>query len=215
MGRLPIPQKIEEILAKPGSSWTSEDRDRVLEWLWEIYDRRLLIFALHHLGPYATPEDAEDTLQEFFEKILARVIATYDPIKGDFVSYVYSWLEQFCRAKRRQIERRARREQPIIIHKQDQDEDYQLEPVDEDENVYPEQVFLKKETEKEVKQKLEECINKLKPIYRTVVVMHYFEGLKIVEIAARLDCSTGNVKWRLFEARRQLKKCLEKEVEIL
>ncbi len=44
--------------------------------------------------------------------------------------------------------------------------------------------------------------------YRTVVHLHYFEGLTIAEIAAQLGCAEGTVKARLHRARTQLKDAL-------
>ena len=44
--------------------------------------------------------------------------------------------------------------------------------------------------------------------YRTVVHLHYFEGLTIAEIAAQLGCAEGTVKAQLHRARAQLKDAL-------
>ncbi|MBQ2768141.1 MAG: sigma-70 family RNA polymerase sigma factor [Clostridia bacterium] len=44
--------------------------------------------------------------------------------------------------------------------------------------------------------------------YRTVVHLHYFEGLTIAEIAAQMNCAEGTVKAQLHRARAQLKDAL-------
>ena len=44
--------------------------------------------------------------------------------------------------------------------------------------------------------------------YRTVVHLHYFEGLTIAEIAAQMNCAEGTVKAQLNRARAQLKDAL-------
>jgi len=41
---------------------------------------------------------------------------------------------------------------------------------------------------------------------REAVTLHYFEGLSVAEIAARLSLPAGTVKWRLCEGRKQLRK---------
>lgn len=41
----------------------------------------------------------------------------------------------------------------------------------------------------------------LPPKYRTVVHLHYFEGLSVAEIAAVLGCAEGTVKSQLYRAR--------------
>ena len=48
----------------------------------------------------------------------------------------------------------------------------------------------------------------LPPKYRTVVHLHYFEGLSVAEIAAHLGCAEGTVKAQLHRARAQLREAL-------
>ena len=43
---------------------------------------------------------------------------------------------------------------------------------------------------------------------REAVVLHYFEGLNVSEIAALAEIPVGTVKYRLFEARKQLARYL-------
>ncbi len=44
--------------------------------------------------------------------------------------------------------------------------------------------------------------------YRTVIHLHYFEGLSVAEIAADLGCAEGTVKAQLHRARARLKESL-------
>jgi len=46
-------------------------------------------------------------------------------------------------------------------------------------------------------------------IRREVVLMHYFQGLKLDEIARRLNILPGTVKWHLHDARNQIKEGIE------
>jgi predicted DNA-binding transcriptional regulator len=46
-------------------------------------------------------------------------------------------------------------------------------------------------------------------IRREIVVMHYFQGLKLHEIARRLNIPPGTVKWHLHDARNQIKEGIE------
>ncbi|MEC1179813.1 sigma-70 family RNA polymerase sigma factor [Metasolibacillus meyeri] len=68
----------------------------------------------------------------------------------------------------------------------------------------PEQRALKRDTETQ----LGLAILKLKPIYREIIVLYYYEDFSIPEISAILTIPEGTVKTRLKRAREQLKKKL-------
>jgi RNA polymerase sigma-70 factor (ECF subfamily) len=51
---------------------------------------------------------------------------------------------------------------------------------------------------------LRELVDKLKPRYRTLIEMRYFQELSYEEIAAELDLPLGTVKAQLFRAREFL-----------
>ncbi|MBQ7715807.1 MAG: RNA polymerase sigma factor [Clostridia bacterium] len=50
----------------------------------------------------------------------------------------------------------------------------------------------------------------LSKIQRRIVIAYYYEGKKQQEIASELSIPAGTVKWHLFEAKRELKKGMEK-----
>ena len=52
---------------------------------------------------------------------------------------------------------------------------------------------------------LEKIIRMLKPEYRAVIILHYYEDLKYEEIAEVLECPVGTVKIRLYRAKYELK----------
>jgi RNA polymerase sigma-70 factor, ECF subfamily len=56
----------------------------------------------------------------------------------------------------------------------------------------------------ELKQKLNEAIDKLSDKHKAVVVMHDIQGMSHEEICEVLQCSNGTVRSRLFYARQQL-----------
>lgn len=66
---------------------------------------------------------------------------------------------------------------------------------------------------------LHDSIGRLTEKVRTVIHLHYFEGLSIEDIADRLRLPVGTVKWRLHEGREKLRKDLmspnEKETDTL
>lgn len=62
--------------------------------------------------------------------------------------------------------------------------------------------------EKQQYQRLKEAIQTLSIAQRTVLVMHYFNGMSIEEIAEATTSFQGTVKSRLFFARKKLKSVL-------
>lgn len=64
----------------------------------------------------------------------------------------------------------------------------------------PEEKVMKKQKVKLMR----EVVDKLKPRYRTLVELRYFEELSYEEIAAQLDLPLGTVKAQLFRAREFL-----------
>lgn len=54
-----------------------------------------------------------------------------------------------------------------------------------------------------------DAILRLKPDYKTVIYMYYYEGYTTEEIAAHLRCPNATVRSRLSRGRNQLKQLLE------
>lgn len=57
------------------------------------------------------------------------------------------------------------------------------------------------------------ALDRLAPTLRSTVVLVALQGLPHDEAAAVLGCSTGTVGWRIHEARQQLRRALDGEVE--
>jgi RNA polymerase sigma-70 factor (ECF subfamily) len=58
---------------------------------------------------------------------------------------------------------------------------------------------------------VKEAVDKLPPMYREVVVLHYYSGMSYSRIESVLGISGDVVKGRLARARRQIQMHLEKE----
>ena len=69
--------------------------------------------------------------------------------------------------------------------------------------------------EQEQWQSLQKAIDTLSPGPRTVIVLHYLEGLSLHEIAAVMDIPEGTVKSRLHYARQTLRKVIEEQERML
>lgn len=73
------------------------------------------------------------------------------------------------------------------------------------EGLNPEENMVKKQKVKH----MHELVKKLKPRYRILVEMRYFEELSYEEIAEKLDLPLGTVKAQLFRAREFLANILK------
>jgi RNA polymerase sigma-70 factor (ECF subfamily) len=56
-----------------------------------------------------------------------------------------------------------------------------------------------------------ETVNRLDDEYRMVIILFYYEGMKIKDIAKTLEISEANVKKRLQRARGHLSQMLDRE----
>lgn len=63
--------------------------------------------------------------------------------------------------------------------------------------------------ENEVSGKLRLEIAFLSKQQREIVILHYYNGLKLGEIAKRLGLSEGTVKWHIYESKKEMKKGME------
>lgn len=64
---------------------------------------------------------------------------------------------------------------------------------------------------REEKAELMRAVNKLPAAFREAVLLHYFEGLGIAEIAQMLDLPEGTISSRLSRARKKLEVLLKEE----
>ncbi|SFD28213.1 RNA polymerase sigma factor [Clostridium uliginosum] len=75
------------------------------------------------------------------------------------------------------------------------------------------QIVDTKEVQKEIvlKVSMEQEISRLPNEFKEVVLLYYFQNLKIREIAEILDIKISLVKYRLSESKKMLKKSIDKE----
>ncbi len=65
-------------------------------------------------------------------------------------------------------------------------------------------------TTKEQQARIQECLNRLEPEFREVIVLRDVQGFAYEEIGTMLGLASGTVKSRLFRARETVKTCLKK-----
>jgi RNA polymerase sigma-70 factor (ECF subfamily) len=76
-----------------------------------------------------------------------------------------------------------------------------------DDKETPEQVYLRRERLKQVRDVIEQMPDK----YRTILLMHHFQGMSYKDIAEREQISPRTVETRLYRAKQMLRNAMEEE----
>jgi len=159
-----------------------EGDDRAFDILLERYERRVFNGALRMVN---SRDDARDITQSVFLKVyqnLGRFDARYK-----FFSWVY---------------RITVNESINFLHRRKP-----LDPVD-DALPSKQRGPLESLHGEELGEAVQEALMKLKPDYRSVVILRHFQGCSYREMSQVLDIREETVKSRLFSARRILRDLL-------
>lgn len=139
-------------------------------------------------------DDAEDLTVEAFGKAFKR-LGQYTP------NFAFStWLFRIATNNCIDFIRRKRKNTYSLDRPLQDDEGGEMMIDIKAETLDPEEHIMKKQ--KIVL--LRELVDKLKPRYRTLIEMRYFQELSYEEIASELDLPLGTVKAQLFRAREFL-----------
>lgn len=170
------------------------EREAAFRVLVDRYKTR--IYSLCH-RMLRDASDAEDAAQEAFVKAYKKI----DTFRGD--AQFYTWLYRIATnvandhydSRRR---RRTRETSDVTV----------VEPVRMGDRDRPDRV-LEREDLKIVARR---AIERVPPLFRTVLVLREYEGLEYREIADILGISVGTVMSRLFRARMRFKDIMERLV---
>jgi RNA polymerase sigma-70 factor (ECF subfamily) len=163
------------------------------------YSERIYNLALRIVR---NKEDAEDVLQETFMTVVQK-LDTFDG-RSKFFTWIYRIATNASLMKLRK--------KKMVFQELNEDPEFQdsIESrifidwsQDPSINIY----------DRETKEKLDEAINKLSEIYRSVFVLRDIEGLSIKESSQILNISEENVKIRLRRARHFLRDLLSEYLE--
>ena len=139
-------------------------------------------------------DDAEDLTVEAFGKAFKR-LAQYTP------DYAFStWLFRIATNNCIDFIRRKRKNTFSLDRPITDDEGGEMMIDIRSDTLDPEEHIMKKQKI----MMLRELVDKLKPRYRTLIEMRYFQELSYEEIAVELDLPLGTVKAQLFRAREFL-----------
>jgi len=142
-------------------------------------------------------EEARDVVQEVFLRVY-RALASYDQNRK-FSTWILRIATNLC------IDRLRRKKVKLLsINIDDSDED-RVPVILAEEGPGPDALYGKTS----LREKLDEMIMQMTPIYRIVVELRYKQGLSYDEISAVLEIPLGTVKARLHRAHRYLKDELE------
>ena len=141
----------------------------------------------------------EDLAQEVFAKIFEKR-KDYDP-QRKFATWLWRIAVNRCYDELRRLQRR---------------QEFSLEPDEEGHAIIPDQLIEtvspdQQAVAEEESAVIRRALAQLPDIYRSVVVLRHYQGLKLREIAEVLDVPEGTVNSRMAEALSQLTRLLEPE----
>jgi|GEM_PF-4571125 RNA polymerase sigma factor (sigma-70 family) len=172
----------EEILKRLTENFTEG-----FELLVKKYTPQLRAAAARSVG-YDTAEDVtQETMKNAYQALShyshERILALR------LRNYLYTVAVNICRHP---PYRQTRSEEPLY--------ESIFSALKADQKEEPEEVFARKQDS----EALARAINRLPPIYREVIVLHYFKELKLTEIAQQLHVPLSTVKIRHRRAKKLL-----------
>ena len=178
----------------------AKDGDKLaLSQLVNKYSERIYNLALRILRNH---EDAEDVLQETFLTVVEK-LNTFDGRSG-FFTWIYRIATNASLMRLRK--------KKFMFQKLNEESDFQKSvesrvfvdwSQDPSLNIY----------DKEIKHKIDQAVNSLSDIYRSVFILRDIEGLSIKETSEILNITQENVKIRLRRARQFLRDYLSEYFE--
>ncbi len=141
-------------------------------------------------------QDAEDVFQEVFVKL----VRYKDKIEDE--EHLKAWLIRVTINEARRLEGSAWKKN---VDLETDDEDSEWDPPAEEQDTSPEEAYIENEKRESILKKVQELPQK----YREVIHLHYYEEMKLVQIAEILETNEATVKTRLRRAKEILEKGLK------
>ena len=168
------------------------------EDLTRLYYDRVRALVHHHLH---CEDELEDALQEIFIKAY-QALPRFRK-RSSFYTWLFRIASNYC------IDRlRKRRLDQVSLDDVESRDSLEARLPESADN--PEESFARSERVKFVRMALE----KLDPLYHSIMVLREIEGLSYEELSETLGVGMGTVKSRLARARMELKRILE-EMDVL
>lgn len=126
---------------------------------------------------------AEDMAQETFIKAFHN-LGKYDPAQAAYKTWVFTIATRECLSY-------LRRRKPLPL---EDDETIASNAADTDQMAKDHEVY--------------EAVMRLRPKFRSVIVLHYWHGYSYEEIASAMGAPIGSVRGWIFRAKKELKEAL-------
>ncbi len=163
--------------------------------LLERYQHKVFSTVYHYTQ---SREEARDLTQEIFIKVY-NSLAGYQS-KASFSTWLYRIAVNRC------IDWTRKKRLPILsFHADGEGEDAAILDRVADDSNNPEELLLRQEDADLIR----EAVKDLPEIYRTVIVLYYFESFNPQEIADIIDTPRRTVETRLYRAKGLLKQNLK------
>lgn len=166
-------------------------------WLYQNNINKVYYICLKFLR---NEEDAKDVAQETFVTAMEKIDTIQSP------EYFVTWINHIAVNKCKNI--LAKNEKM----KFEESEEFNFEEDVQEYNVefIPEEYIESKEKRDIIMDIID---NKLSDVQRMVIILYYYEGLTVADIANVMECSEATVKSRMFLARNIIKKSIEEKEE--
>ena len=142
-------------------------------------------------------DEAQDVLQDSYVTVLEKIGSIQNP--ESFVG----WFHQIVANKAKNI---LAKKKPALFASDEEAQEYTAFIADEDEIWQPE----KNVDEEDVRRQVMQIIDGLTDEKRTCVLLYYYNEMSVADIAQTVGASENTVKARLFQARKDIRKEVEK-----
>lgn len=166
---------------------------RAFETLVQRYDQRVIALAYQLVG---NRHDAEDIYQEVFMRVFHNIT------KFRFQSDFYTWLYRIVVNTAISYRKKRTRHSHQSIDAASESEHWHWTP--EADTPDPDAQVMNAE----LKGKIDDTLDNLSLMQRTVFVLRFFQDFKIKDIASIIGCTEGTVKNYLFRGTRKMRKSL-------
>lgn len=172
------------------------------EQLVQKYDRKVFSIASMYVQ---SAEDAKDIYQEVFVRVY-KGLRKFE-FRSEFSTWLYRIATNVCLTHRARNKRHAH---SSLDDTHDEDEGHGSRVGD---TLVEEQTTDQTMVNTEISTNVERALGSLSPRQKMVFTLRHYEGHKLKEIAAMMNCSEGTVKKYLFTATEKMRMRLKDLLE--